>query len=75
MPEERSIPSNKPKSVCTYTILSEGTAVPATYHVMSIVVNKEVNRIPSANIILLDGEAAKETFEISNAADFEPGKK
>ncbi len=75
MTDERTIPSNQPKSVCTFTILSEGNAIPATYHVISIVVNKEVNRIPSATIILLDGDAAAETFEISNAADFEPGKK
>ncbi len=75
MSTERVIPSTKPKSVCTFTILSEGAAVPATYHVVSLVVNKEINRIPSATIILLDGDAAKETFEVSNAAAFEPGKK
>jgi Rhs element Vgr protein len=75
MSTERTIPSNQPKSVCTFTILSEGSAVPQTYQVASILVNKEVNRIPSATIILLDGDAAKETFEISNAAEFEPGKK
>ena len=75
MSDERIIPSNQPKSVCTFTILSEGNAVPGTYHVISIIVNKEVNRIPSATIIVLDGDAAAETFEVSNAADFEPGKK
>jgi len=75
MSTERTIPSTKPKSVCTFTILSEGNTMPATYHVASIVVNKEINRIPSAIIILLDGDAAAETFEISNAAEFEPGKK
>jgi Rhs element Vgr protein len=75
MSNERTIPSSQPKSVCTFTILSEGNEVPKTYHVLSIVVNKEVNRIPAATIIMIDGEAAKETFEISNAPDFEPGKK
>jgi Rhs element Vgr protein len=75
MSEERIIPSSGNKSVCTFTILSEGTAISATYHVISIVVNKEINRVPSATIILLDGDAAAETFEISNAADFEPAKK
>ncbi|HEY9046128.1 MAG TPA: type VI secretion system tip protein VgrG [Ohtaekwangia sp.] len=75
MSDERTIPSNKPKSVCTFTILSDGNQVPGTYHVISIIVNKEVNRIPSATILILDGDAAKETFEVSNAADFEPGKK
>jgi len=75
MSQERIIPSSGPKSVCTFTILSEGTAIPGTYHVLSIVVNKELNRIPSATLILLDGDAAAETFEISNAAEFEHGKK
>lgn len=74
MSPQRTIPSTKPKSVCTFTILSEGSAIPGTYHVVSIVVNKEVNRIPSATIILLDGDAAAETFEISNGAEFEPAK-
>ena len=74
MPNERTIPSDAPKSVVTFSILSAGTAVSKEYHVLSVVVNKEVNRIPSASIILLDGEASKQTFEISNKPDFEPGK-
>jgi Rhs element Vgr protein len=74
MANERSIPSEESKSVATYTILSGGNEVTKEYHVLSIVVNREVNRIASATIILLDGEAAKETFEISNKPEFEPGK-
>ncbi|MEO6455353.1 MAG: type VI secretion system tip protein VgrG [Ginsengibacter sp.] len=74
MPNERTIPSDAPKTVATFTILSAGTAVPKEYHILSIVVNKEVNRIPAATIILLDGEASKQSFEISNKPDFEPGK-
>ena len=74
MPNERVIPSDAPKTVATFAILSAGTAVSREYHVLSIVINKEVNRIPSATIILLDGEASKQSFEISNKADFEPGK-
>jgi Rhs element Vgr protein len=75
MPNERTIPSDAPKSVCTFTMLSEGNEVSKAYQVLSIIVNKEVNRISSANIILLDGEPSKESFAISNTADFEPGKK
>ena len=74
MPNERVIPSDAPKTVATFAILSAGTAVSREYHVLSIVINKEVNRIPTATIILLDGEASKQSFEISNKADFEPGK-
>lgn len=75
MPNERTIASDAPKSVCTFTILSEGNEVSKTYHVLSIIVNKEINRIPSATIIMMDGEPSKESFDISNKADFEPGKK
>ncbi len=74
MPNERIIPSAGSKSVTTFTILSAGNPVSKKYHVLSIVVNKEVNRIPSATLILLDGEPAKQSFEISNQPDFEPGK-
>lgn len=75
MSNERIIPSDQPKSVCTFTILSDGSSVPSTWHVLSIVVYKEVNRIPSATIILIDGDVATETFEISNSDDFKPGRK
>jgi Rhs element Vgr protein len=74
MPNERIIPSSRAKSATTFTILSGGTAVSREYHVLSVTVNKEVNRIASATIILLDGEAAEQSFGISNQPDFEPGR-
>lgn len=74
MPNERIIPSEAPKSVCTFTLISDGKEVSRTYHVLSITVNKEINRISSATLIILDGEPSKQSFEISNQPDFEPGK-
>jgi len=74
MPNEGTIPSEGSKSVCTYTLLSNGTELSRTYQVLSITVSKEVNRIPTATIIIVDGEASKQTFAISNTGDFEPGK-
>lgn len=71
---ERAIPSEAARSVATYTILSNGTEVSRTYHVVSILVHKEINRIPFATVIIVDGDPAAESFLISNAADFEPGK-
>lgn len=70
----RTIPSEAAKSACTFTILSEGTAVSRTYHVLSVIVHKEINRIPSATIIMVDGNPATQTFDISTQPDFEPGK-
>lgn len=74
MTNERVIPSNQAKSVATYTLLSDGNELPRTYHLLSLTVHQEINRIPWASLILLDGEPSKETFVISNEADFEPGK-
>lgn len=71
---ERLIPTGAARSVATYTLLSGGQEVSRTYQVVSILVQKEVNRIPFATIILADGSPAAETFPISNAADFAPGK-
>ncbi|MFN8459692.1 MAG: type VI secretion system tip protein VgrG, partial [Anaerolineae bacterium] len=45
-----------------------------TYEVLALDITKEVNRIPHAQIVLLDGDAAQQTFAISNDVFFEPGK-
>jgi Rhs element Vgr protein len=74
MPNEGMIPSAGEKSVATFTILSAGTEVSKQHHVLSVTVNKEINRIASATIIMLDGEVSEQSFIISNKPDFEPGK-
>ncbi len=74
MANERVIPSDQPKSVATFTVLSGGTACPKTYHLLSLTVSREINRIPSATLVFLDGEPSKQSFEISNKQDFEPGR-
>lgn len=74
MPNERTIPSDQPKTVVTSAITSGGNAIPQTCHVLSVVVSKEVNRIPVATIVIADGDPAAQTFEVSNKAEFEPGK-
>jgi Rhs element Vgr protein len=56
------------------TILSEGAAIDSLYEVVSIDVRREVNRIPSATLVLFDGNAAAGTFALSGKAYFEPGK-
>ncbi|HVY69609.1 MAG TPA: type VI secretion system tip protein VgrG [Verrucomicrobiae bacterium] len=73
MSNERTIPSAAPKSVATFTLLSNGNQVSRSYQVLSIVVTKEINRIPTAMVLLLDGEASRQTFNVSNQPDFEPG--
>lgn len=62
-------------SVVTATILSDGnTKMDPTYELLSIDINKEVNRIPHAQLTLIDEDAAQRTFKISSTPFFEPGK-
>ncbi len=74
MPNERTIPSDKPKSVVTHTVISGGTEVSKQHQLLSVIVNKEVNRIPMATLVYTDGEPSKQSFELSGKAEFEPGK-
>ncbi|MDP3913784.1 MAG: type VI secretion system tip protein VgrG [Bacteroidota bacterium] len=75
MPQPRDIPTTRPASVVTSVIKIEGNEIARTFQVDSITVTKEVNRIPWAKVILLDGEASSENFQASNDALFIPGKK
>lgn len=74
MPNERTIPSDQPKTVVTATILSNGAEVSKTYNLLSMHVYREVNRIPSATLVFSDGDPATQTFAVSNADDFIPGR-
>lgn len=74
MPTERNISSERPKSVVTHTILSGDNEVSRKYQLLSIIVNKEVNRIPTATLVYVDGELSRQTFDLSSQTDFEPGK-
>ena len=59
--------------VVTTTILSGSSTMNPEYSLMSIDIIKEVNKIPLAQIVLLDGEAPKQTFAISDTDFFKPG--
>lgn len=74
MSEQRTIPSDEPKSVATFTILSGGAAVADSVNVLSIVVQREVNRIASATVVIQDGQASAQSFTTSNGEEFIPGK-
>ncbi|MES2555165.1 MAG: type VI secretion system tip protein VgrG [Bacteroidota bacterium] len=69
------IKTSKSADLITYKILIEGEELPGTYGVMSIVVSKEVNRIPMAQIVLVDGDASQNDFPLSNEDLLIPGKK
>lgn len=59
--------------IVSHTLLVNGAEADKTYRIYSMTVNREVNRIPTARIVILDGEAATQTFDVSDNDDFKPG--
>src|SRR5450432_3718938 len=74
MSSNQVLPISRPTGLVTSTIKIEGAAISEAYGVLSIVVNKEINKIPSATLAIQDGSASKEDFEVSNQDLFIPGK-
>lgn len=58
----------------TFKVMSGGTELPGKYGIKSIVVEKEVNRIPYARIVILDGSVPEQDFKLSNEDLLIPGK-
>lgn len=73
--EELIIPNPSQHDVITFEIKLEGNDMDASYELLSLSIEKEVNRIPFAKLILKDGDASLEKFEISDKDDFLPGNK
>jgi Rhs element Vgr protein len=71
----RIIPSNSLYALTTFTVRSDGKDITDNYAILSLSVNRELNRLPSARIVLRDGSAADETFAASEGSDLIPGKK
>lgn len=57
----------------TFTIKINGSTIPDELSVLSVHIEKKVNRIPTAKIVILDGEANTGTFPASSSATFVPG--
>ena len=75
MSNDTTIPTPATPDVCTVAVLIDGAEIPGTFHLISVSITHELNRIPSAVLHLMDGDAASSTFEASNAGYFVPGKK
>nr|WP_320154079.1 type VI secretion system tip protein VgrG [uncultured Draconibacterium sp.] len=74
MPENRVIPTARSTDLVSFKILVDGEELSSVYQILSIAVEKEINRIPWAKIILHDGDPASQDFELSNEDLFIPGK-
>ncbi|WP_161887917.1 type VI secretion system tip protein VgrG [Pontibacter russatus] len=73
--EELLIPNPSRHDVVSFTILVNGTVINPAYEVLALSVTKEINRVPFASLVIRDGTAAEQDFEISNADTFVPGNK
>lgn len=59
--------------IATFSIKINGNAISETLNVFSVHVEKKVNRIPTAKIVILDGEPNTGQFEASSSSTFLPG--
>src|SRR6185312_3619158 len=71
----RIVPTVQNPDVISCTILVEGNKISKKHHLTSVSIQTEINKIPGATINFLDGDPAKETFDISDSDEFIPGKK
>lgn len=70
MPNNTNIQS---ADLISFSIIVNGETLSEVYQVKNIAIEKEVNRIPFAQIVLFDGEAATQDFELSNETILIPG--
>ena len=66
--------SQPTKDLSSFKVYSEGTQLPGTFNIIAIVIDRCINRIPWARLILKDGDPAAQDFKTSNTAEMEPGK-
>ncbi|MCB9284079.1 MAG: type VI secretion system tip protein VgrG [Lewinellaceae bacterium] len=59
----------------TFKVLVDGNALPAGTGIISLEIEKSINRIPSAFLLVDDGDPAGQTFQGSSSDHFVPGKK
>lgn len=71
---ERVIHTSRSADLVTLKILVAGETLSQSFQVLGVDVEKEINRIPIASILLRDGDPALQDFAISNQDLFVPGK-
>lgn len=69
------IQTSENPDLVTFTVLVEGNPISGAQHVHSVSVAKEVNRIPTATIVVGDGSVSTQDFALSNEDLLIPGKK
>lgn len=61
-------------SVVTVTVLSSGRAIDPVHQMLSVDIRRELNRLPTAQLVFMDGDLATREYPVSNSGLFDPGK-
>lgn len=73
MSESVLVPTDRAPDLVTFTVLVNGTAVPQTVQLLEASVTFAANRVASARLSFRDGDAAAQTFALSEEGLFDPG--
>jgi Rhs element Vgr protein len=60
-------------ALTTFTVKTNGVPLPGTYRVVAIDIQRELDRVSSARLVLQDGDAAAQNFAASEGPDLAPG--
>lgn len=66
-------PLTASSDLTSFTILSNGHAVPDSFEILSIAVHRALHRPSTASIVIRDGDASTGEFPVSDSAYFAPG--
>ncbi len=66
-------PALDAEGVVRVSLFSEGAALSESVQFVSVTVNRAINRVPTARLVILDGDMPDKTFPISDTNDFKPG--
>lgn len=73
MDQQLFIPNTSQHNMASYQILINGAVANPVYELLSMMVIREINKVPSVRIIFKDGDPAQKTFALSEMNDFIPG--
>lgn len=75
MTNTQTIPNASKHDVVTFDVIINGTVIDPAVEVLSISIIHEVNRIPTARLVIRDGDASERNFPESETDSFLPGNK
>lgn len=66
-------PEQDAEGVVRVTLFCAGAALSESVQLISLSVDRAVNRVPSARLVFVDGDMPGQTFPVSDTNDFKPG--